>query len=85
MSGYERLEDVPEEQIKALGEGVVVVGRKLREWREYASLASITARWESADKSSIEITCDGEDRIWLRAGTQAEPLEFTDAIGRFGK
>lgn len=65
------------EQEAELIEGVLVLGRKLRQWREYAKLASITGRWETADRTMVEITCDDADHIWIVDPPGADPLDVT--------
>lgn len=71
--------EVPDVVVRELGEGVMQLGTKLREWREFASLDSLTARWKSAD-GDIEITCDSEDRVVVDIGVSQ--VDFTEALDR---
>lgn len=67
-------------EAEVLVDGVRLLGRRLRQWREFGSLASITARWETGDKTMVEITCDYGDRIWVHDPPGSEPIDVTAIV-----
>lgn len=82
MTTYNSIEDVPAETSRDLMEGIALLARKLRQWRDFGSLHELRASVLAAD-GEIVLICHHDDRITLVEGNKS--VDLTEWLERQGQ
>lgn len=76
---YNSIEDVPAEAARELMDGIALLARKLRQWRDFGSLHELRASVLSAD-GEIVLICHHDERLTLVEGETS--VDMTEWLAR---